>query len=163
MAGTREDTAIQALQPSDTAPWLRLASGATLIVIGLAIILLGWRYPFGTLAKMGPGFLPFYLAVGIVALGVAVMVVDLRQTGIDDAEPVHWRGLVFLCAAIVLFGGMVGRAGLVPAMFLAVSVSMLADPQAKPLGILIYAAVMTLLGWLLFIQALGLPLSAFWT
>ncbi len=150
------------MNPSDTALWRKLASGAILIAIGLAIIVLGWSYPFGTLTQMGPGFLPFYIALGIIALGGAVMAMDLRQPNADDAGPVHWRGLAFICAAIVLFGVLVNWAGLVPAMFLSVSVSMLADPDAKPFGIVAYSAVMTFLGWLLFIQALGLPLSAFW-
>lgn len=133
-----------------------------MIAIGLAIIAIGWSYPFGSLTQMGPGFLPHYLGVGIVALGVAVTVMDMRSPNGEAPGQIQWRALLLICAAVILFAVLVNWAGLVPAMFLAVSVSMLADPAARPLEILGYSLVMTVLGWLLFIQALGLPLSAFW-
>lgn len=153
---------METTQAANSSVWRRAASGAILIAIAAAIIAISWNYPFGTVTQMGPGFIPFYVGLGIGLLGLAVLVMDLRATEDAEVEAPHWRGLIFICASILLFATLVNWAGLVPAMFLAVAVSMLADGQSRPLGILIYSGIVTLLGWLLFIQALGLPLSAFW-
>ena len=139
----------------------RAASGAILIAIGAAIIGISWRYPFGTLTQMGPGYVPFYCGLGILALGLVILMSDLRAEEVASTTPPRWRAFLFVTASITLFALLVNWLGLVPAMFMAVTVSMLADEDASLGGILIYATVMTGLGWLLFIKALGLPLTAF--
>jgi hypothetical protein len=74
----------------------------------------------------------------------------------------HWRGLLFVSASILIFAALVDVTGLVPSMFLAVVVSMFADDQVHPMTVLIYACLATLGGWLLFLVALELPIPAFW-
>ncbi|MEQ3625437.1 MAG: tripartite tricarboxylate transporter TctB family protein [Celeribacter sp.] len=149
------------MQPDTVVAWRRAASGAILAAIGIAIIAISWRYPFGTVTQMGPGFIPHYVGLGIVALGVVILITDLRSDAVKPVNPIRWRAFVLISAGISLFALLINWLGLVPAMFLSVAVSMLADDEATPLGILIYAGAMTVLGWALFIKALGLPLTAF--
>ena len=56
---------------------------------------------------------------------------------------------------------LIEPAGLVPAMFCAVAASKFANNRASLLSIVIYSAAVTFAGWLLFIVALGLPLTVF--
>lgn len=153
--------ALEQAQISALPTWRKAASGAILIAIGVAIIAISWRYPFGSVTDMGPGFIPQYTGFGIAIFGVLILIADIRLGHVVTVEPIRWRAFGLVSAGVMLFAVLVNWLGLVPAMFMAVAVSMLADRDATPLGIVVYSAVMTGLGWLLFIKALGLPLTAF--
>lgn len=140
----------------------RALSGGVLLVIGLIILAVAWQYPVGRLTQMGPGFIPRVIAVLICALAIGILVIDVTAPGVAQPGRMHWRGLFFVSAAILVFAGLVDVAGLVPSMFLAVALSMFADDAARPLSVLIYATLATFGGWLLFLVALELPIPAFW-
>ena len=144
------------------ASWIdRLAGGLVLAAIGITMLAVGWNYPIGRVQQMGPGFVPRAVGLLICALAAVILWLDLRDRATPRAPGIEWRGLVFISAAILVFAGLVERAGLVPAMFLAVVVSKFADRDNRILGILLYAGVSTLAGWALFIWLLELPIPAF--
>lgn len=141
---------------------MRAVSGGVLLVAGLVMLFFAWGYPTGTVNQMGPGFIPQAIGVLISSLAVAIIIVDLRAPQLEPAGAMHWRGMIFISAAIMIFAVLVDVAGLIPSIFLAVAVCMCADDEARLVPILIYASVATLFGWLLFLVALGLPIPAFW-
>ena len=126
------------------------------------MVFFAWSYPTGTLNQMGPGFVPQTIGILLCCLAVAIIITDLRASYVARAAPLHWRGLIFVSAAVIIFAVLVDVAGLVPSMFLAVAVSMFADDHALPIPVLIYTVIATFLGWLLFLVALELPIPAFW-
>jgi hypothetical protein len=140
----------------------RALSGGVLLGVGLIMLALAWGYPVGRLTQMGPGFIPRVIGLLICALAVAIIIVDIMAPRLPKAGRMDWRGLALISASILIFAALVDVAGLVPSMFLAVAVSMFADTEARPLGVLIYASLATLGGWLLFLVALELPIPAFW-
>lgn len=140
----------------------RALSGGVLLVAGLIMLFFAWGYPVGTLQQMGPGFIPQTVGIMISCLALAIIVIDLREPEMVRAGAMHWRGLIFVSAAITIFAVLVDIAGLVPSMFLAVAVSMFADDQSRPLTVLVYTIAATTAGWLLFLVALELPIPAFW-
>lgn len=140
----------------------RVVGGIVLALFGIAMLAIGWDYPMGRVNQMGPGFVPLSIGVIICLLSVAIFWIDLRDETISPAPALDWRGLIFVSAAILVFAGLVEFAGLLPSMFLAVVVSKLADRTNRPLGILVYAGLATLAGWLLFLVVLELPIPAFW-
>ncbi|WP_435312540.1 tripartite tricarboxylate transporter TctB family protein [Primorskyibacter sedentarius] len=140
----------------------RAASGGVLLLAGLVMLFFAWGYPTGTLNQMGAGFIPQAIAILISGLAVAIIIIDLKAAEPERAGPVHWRGLIFISAAVIIFAVLVDVAGLVPSMFLAVAVSMFADHQARPVPVLIYTLLATFFGWLLFLVGLELPIPAFW-
>lgn len=146
---------------SDRKTWRQVISGAVLIAFSIAILVTSWNYPTGSLTQMGPGYMPHLIAYALIAMGLGVMISDLRDTSPHYAEPMHWRALVFISAAVLVFVALIEPAGLVPAMFCAVAASKLANSRAGLLSIVIYSAAVTLAGYLLFIVALGLPLTVF--
>jgi len=140
----------------------RALSGGVLLAIGLLMLVIAWGYPVGKLTQMGPGFIPRAVGFLICGLALANIAIDVTAPQAAHAGPMHWRGLFFVSAAILIFAALVDVAGLVPSMFLAVVVSMFADDQVRPMTVLIYACLATLGGWLLFLVALELPIPAFW-
>lgn len=140
----------------------RALSGGVLLATGLIMLAIAWDYPVGRLTQMGPGFFPRVIGVLICALAIAIIALDVTTPKLARAGKMHWRGLAFVSASILIFAALVDVAGLVPSMFLAVGVSMFADDKARPLAALTYASLATLGGWLLFLVALELPIPAFW-
>jgi len=140
----------------------RAASGGVLLVIGLGMLVIGWNYPTGQLTQMGPGYVPRAIAVMICAIALVMIITDITGATIAKPSKIQWRSLIFVSASMLIFAFLVDVAGLVPSVFFAVIVSMLADREAKPLSILIYATLATSAGWLLFLVVLELPIPAFW-
>lgn len=141
---------------------MRAVSGGVLLLAALIMLGFAWGYPTGSVNQMGPGFVPQTVAIMISVLAVAIIIIDLNTPDMDRPERTHWRGLIFVSAAVTIFAMLVDVAGLVPSMFLAVAVSMFADDQARPISVLIYTVIATFLGWLLFLVGLELPIPAFW-
>lgn len=139
----------------------RFLPGAVLLGVGMVILATSWTYPRGTLSDMGPGYIPTVIGALIGVFSVAILLGDLLRADPERAAPIHWRGLIFVSAAILAFAGLIEPAGLVPSMFVATALSIFADDKARLPGVLVYAALATLAGWLLFLVALDLPIPAF--
>ncbi|QKV20164.1 tripartite tricarboxylate transporter TctB family protein [Oricola thermophila] len=152
---------MQKAQSTEVPLWRRVTGGAALVAFGAAMLAISWSYPAGTVVQMGPGYMPHLISAGIMLFGAVIVLADLRGMEAFDAGPMQFRALGFVSAAIAIFVVLIEPAGLVPAMFCAVAVSMLADNRTRLPGILIYSSAVTLAGWFLFIVALGLPLSVF--
>lgn len=139
----------------------RALSGLVLLGVGLGLLLVAWDYPLGRVSQMGPGFIPLVVGFAICALALAIILADVTSAKAERPAGMHWRGLIFVSAAITLFAVLIEIAGLVPSMFVAVAVSMLADDKARVLNVLVYSCIAALFGWLLFTMALELPIPAF--
>jgi hypothetical protein len=134
-----------------------LAAGAFLIVFaGLAYYFAG-DLPMGRAVRMGPGYLPTVLSWLLGGLGVLVA---LRAVTVDGPrlEGWAWRPVLALTVSLLVFAGLLQRAGLVAAIFAAVAVASFAAPKPRPLPVLLLAAVLAAGCSLLFKQVLGLPL-----
>lgn len=140
----------------------RAFGGGVLLLLGLAILWIARGYPRGRLSDMGPGYVPLCVGVGLCLLALAILVTDLRGPADRPVPRIQWRELGFICAAVLIFAGLIQPAGLVPAMLGAVVAAKLADPSNRLPGIVIYAALAALAGWGLFLGLLDLPIPAFW-
>lgn len=133
---------------------------AALIVAGLGAFMLweGLDYPFGTPQRMGPGFFPVILGFLLVAMGAAIAI----EVGPSSIRPMPsaTRAFVMIIGAIVAFAIMLPRWGLLPATVALVMLSAAADKPFRPVTALVTAAVLALMGYLVFIEAFGLPLTA---
>jgi hypothetical protein len=72
-----------------------------------------------------------------------------------------WRGPVFVLGSFVLFGLTIDPLGLACAGTLAVIFASLADPDTRPLEIIVFAIVITAVSIVLFKYLLGLPIPVF--
>jgi hypothetical protein len=135
-------------------------SGAMLIGVGLAAILIARNYAFGTTLRMGPGYFPSVLGGLLIAAGLYLVAKGLRAP-----EPIEggWslRGLVVLPLSLVLFGYLMDRAGFVPALVVLSFGSAAAGREFKFVEVALFTAVVTFLSVALFVWGLGLPYPLF--
>jgi hypothetical protein len=97
---------------------LNLWAGGVLVLFGAAAIWIGSALPHGTLTRMGAGFMPFWLAVIVMAFGFIVL---LEAFWKDEriSIPLHdLRPAIFITLAIVLFAVLVETAGFLISAFL---------------------------------------------
>lgn len=157
---------------------LDLGGGVFLIALAALGFAGGFSLPFGTLSGIGSGLMPKVVATLVGVFGVLLLVQALVWEG-DHLDRWHVRGPVFVLGAVLVFavfirgstltlGGFAGLPllasvkvpplGLIVAGPLAVMFSSLADKDTRPLEVVIFAVVMTLLCGLLFKELLSLPI-----
>ncbi len=132
-------------------------AGAAVTALGLGVLAYASRYDVGSLAHVGPGFLPIVLAVLLTATGVLIAL----TAGADAGEPARgpdWRGWACITASVLLFVALAFYAGLAPAIFGCVFVAACGDRTARLRSTLILAATLTVCGSLLFHYALQIQL-----
>lgn len=138
------------------------ACGAVLMGVGLVVG--GYavtHYRLGTPAAMGPGFFPAVLGLTLCALGAVIAGTAWRQGHPSRPLRIKTRALVMVALSILCFAATIRPLGFVPAAFLLVAISALADSANRPAAIALLAAVLTALSWLIFGVGLGMPLHAF--
>src|SRR5882672_457700 len=105
-------------------------AGILFIGFGCAALWIGRGYAFGTLTKMGPGYLPTALSWALVAIGG---VLTARALAVDG--PAIERSQVvpqlFILAAIVLFALGIERLGLALAVVLVAITASLASRDMR--------------------------------
>lgn len=131
-------------------------SGVFFMVTGLVAMLLSIHYSFGSAARMGPGFFPIILSSLLTLLGLAILVVGLRNRKPTAPAPFDLKGVVIICTAIVLFGVLLMRAGLLITVPLTVFVASFAQYEMKWKQTLVIAVALTIFTWLVFIAGLDL-------
>jgi len=155
-----------------------LAGGVFLLALAALGLAGGFNLPTGTLSGIGSGLMPRVVAILVGAFGVLLIVQAVFLEG-DRLERWHLRGPVFVLGAVLVFaivvrgstlnfGGVPGipllatvripALGLVVAGPLAVVISSLAAKDTRPLEVMVFAVVMTLLCGILFKEMLNLPI-----
>jgi len=141
-----------------------------LIGVGFALVARGVRiadftlhagYAMGTPARMGPGFFPFWLGILLALLGIVIALVSLRRAaeGEDVALPrFHWRPILLVLGAVVLFGLLLRPAGMLLAGFLLVFVASLGSPTFRARATVVLGAALVSFCALVFVAGLKLPI-----
>ena len=135
-------------------------SGLIFIGFGLAFGYASQSYDIGTALRMGPGYFPTILSGIMIALGT-IIVIQGAFAGVGDETPighVPWPALGLILGALIFFGLTARGLGMVPALFVTASMSAFASKRTGPVGALLLGAGLAFVCWLIFIQALGLPL-----
>lgn len=134
---------------------------AALVVLaaGIYVAWEGSGYRLGSVARMGPGFVPLSLGVILIGLGIGLVFGAVRARTTTPKLP--WRAFAAVMGAVVAFGLLAERAGLVPATIAVVTISSLAESPLRPWATALAAGVLSALGVLVFVHGFKMPLSAF--
>jgi putative tricarboxylic transport membrane protein len=136
-----------------------LWSGVLFVAVGLAAVVMGRRYPFGTTAAMGPGFFPTVLGGLLAVLGLVSAGRSLRRGKPADAiGTLRLRPVVVVLGSIVAFGVALPKLGLVVASVLLVTSSRLAAPGFRWREVLVFASLITAFCVLVFVWGLKVPM-----
>jgi hypothetical protein len=131
-------------------------SGAMLIGIGVAAMIIARGYPFGTSLRMGPGYFPSVLGGLLVLGGLYLVGKGLRSS---DAIEGGWslRALIVIPVSLVLFGFLMQHAGFIPAIIVLIFGAAAAGHEFNFFEVALLAAGLTVLSIAVFIWGLGLP------
>lgn len=131
-------------------------SGVFFTATGAVTLLLSTNYSFGSAARMGPGFFPIILSAVLMLLGIAILFSGLRNRKAVAPAPFDLKSVLIICLAIVLFGLLLMRAGLLITVPLTVFVASFAQHEMKWKQTLVIALALTTFTWLVFIAGLNL-------
>lgn len=136
-------------------------AGGLMLLLGVGAAVTGTGYKFGSLARMGPGFMPVVLGIVLAFLGILIAGTALGSSEPDDKRflPDHpqWFGWLCIIGGPVLFIILGEYGGMIPAVFACVFVCALGDNTATLKSSAILAAGVTVFGVVLFHYLLSIP------
>ncbi|MEJ6005541.1 tripartite tricarboxylate transporter TctB family protein [Paucibacter sp. AS339] len=133
-------------------------SGLMFVVVGLAFAVASSEYNFGSSARPGPAYFPFGLGVLLAVLGGMVLfkALTIESAGGDPIGAIAWRPLLVIVAAIVVFGLMLPRFGLVITLPVLITVSAMASDEFHWKDALLNSVILTAGSWVIFVWGLKL-------
>jgi hypothetical protein len=136
-------------------------AGGLMLLIGTAAAVTGTGYKFGSLARMGPGFMPVMLGIVLAFLGILIAGTALGSSEPDGKKFLpdnpQWFGWLCILGGPVLFIILGQYGGMIPAVFACVFVCALGDKTGTYKSSAILAAGVTVFGVLLFHYLLSIP------
>ena len=132
-------------------------SGLFVLVLGGICLAAVGNLEIGTAQEMGPGYVPRALAWFLVIAGVGMSIVGAR-TALPRRATFAWRPVLFIGAAVVIFGATVDRLGIVVAVILSTVVATFASPISRWKETPIVAIALAALAALAFVKGLGLAI-----
>ena len=138
---------------------------AGLFFVGLAIFGMYYseQYDMGSAARMGPGYFPMMLSIGLGLLGTIIVVSSFiaAEKGDDGKlDKFHWKPLSIILGSIVLFGLLLKPLGLILSLVALVFFSSFGSTEKKYKEVLISCVVLSIFAWTIFIYGLGLVIPA---
>jgi hypothetical protein len=143
--------------------WRSLATQQRLVALMVAIggafvVWEGMRYSFGTLARIGPGFLPVVIGIGIAAIGLALVA---RGSDVETEQGPALRPLILVTGAILTFAVALERFGIVPATVAMTLVAAIAEPRVGVRSAIAIVALVLAIAVGLFHFGFGIPVPLF--
>ena len=136
-------------------------AGALMLVLGVGAAIIGSGYKVGTLARMGPGFMPVMLGITLAFMGLLIAGSALASSEPDDSrfmpDNPQWFGWFCIVAGPILFIILGQYGGMIPAVFACVFVCALGDNTATYKSSFILALGVTVFGVILFHYLLSIP------
>jgi hypothetical protein len=101
-----------------------VAAGLIYVLAGAGFSLGALNYKLGDPARMGPGWFPFWIGILLVAVGIATAAGGLRATAPEDKlQRLQLSTLAWIIGAVVLFGVLLQKGGLILSLAALVLVS----------------------------------------
>ena len=133
------------------------AAGLLFIVIGAGALFLMADLRTGTARSMGPAYVPNMVAGSMALIGAVLAFKALTVKG-PSLERWSLGLLTVICGAVVIFGLLLSKTGLLIASMVIVLIASFAMPGAKWRQVLPFAVIMAGAAALLFIVLLNLPM-----
>lgn len=137
------------------------AVGALFVVTGGIAVYLGFEYGFGDLSEMGPGALPVLLGTILFLFGTALLVQATMATEVASMTALipraEIRPFLAILAALLAFGLLIERVGLLPSMVALIGIGWLADKRGRLKELPFIAAAIIGFVLVIFYLGLGIP------
>ena len=131
-------------------------AGLLYMLTGALAIFMALDYPFGSALRMGPGYFPRVLGGIMIAFGIAVMLMGIKN---NEKIKGFWsiRALIVLPISAVVFGILMEHAGFIPALAVLIPVAAASGKEFKWLEIVPLTIGLIIISLVVFIWGLGLP------
>lgn len=135
-------------------------AGLLFLLLGIAFTLAASNQVMGSAAEPGPGYFSVFLGGLMALLGVWVLFSSLtfETDGGNPVGALAWRPLVIVVAAVLLFGVLLPKWGLILTCPLLVGALHLASSDFDWRVMIASAVGTTALAYLVFVTALKVPL-----
>ena len=135
-----------------------LAFGGFLILLAIVALVEIRDLSIGTAADMGPGYVPRALSCIILGFGlvIAARAFSAKRRLLPPVKP---RPILSVLISLAVFALLLPRGGLALATMATMACATFATPDYKWRESVLFAVIITVLTVLLFVSALGLPLS----
>ena len=131
-------------------------AGLIFVLIGVLAVAVARDYPFGTAMRMGSGYFPTVLGGILILLGAWVM-----GRGVRSGEKVKgewgWKPLALVALSIVLFGFLMARLGLIPALIAVLFASAAGGREFRFKEVFVLTVVMSAFAVLVLLYVLKMP------
>jgi len=131
-------------------------AGLLYILTGAVGMWFAKDYPFGSALRMGPGYFPSVLGGLMIAFGIAVLMMGVKN---NEKIKGNWsfRAMIVLPLAAVLFGILMEEAGFIPALAALIPAAAASGREFKWLEVVLLTIGLVILSLCIFIWGLGLP------
>ena len=131
-------------------------AGLLFIAIGVIAVVAARDYPMGNAMRMGPAWFPTVLGGILILLGAWV-----TARGIRSGEKLKgewgWKPLLMISLAVLLFGFLMSRLGLVPALAAVFLVSAAGGREFRLKEVLVLTALMSAFAVVVLLYVLKIP------
>ena len=135
-------------------------AGLLFMLLGGFAVAVARDYTMGSAMRMGPGYFPTVLGAILFLFGVYLLVRGIRS-GEKANGDWGWKPLALITLSILLFGALVDRAGMIPALAAMFFVAAAAGREFRFKEVLLLAALMSTFTAVVFLYGLRLPYPLF--
>ena len=125
--------------------------------LGALAIIIGAKYPLGTAARMGAGYFPLIVSIGLIILG-GILLARSFLTETEEVGTIDPRPVLVLLASVLAFGFLIEDWGFPLAGLIVVVGASMAGRGFKPVETGLLAVGLVIFCTLLFSYGLGLNL-----
>ena len=133
-----------------------LYSGLIFVFFGAFFFIVARNYPMGSALRMGPSYFPTVLGALLATLGVIIALRSFVITG-EPISAIGLRPLLLILGAVLLYGFLLDRYGLIAATVALIFVSALAGHEFHFKEVLVLTVILVALSVGAFVYGLGLP------
>ena len=138
-----------------------LGAGIIFAVIGLAGLYFGKDLTYGTASRMGPGYFPMWLSGIILGMGVILVCRALVIRG-PRLEAIQIRPILFVVAAVVVFGYTIAHIGLALSLFFMTMIAVQSRSDTRQLEMILLAVGLSIGAVVVFVYVLGQAMPPWW-
>lgn len=137
-----------------------LLAGLMFCAFGVGAAVVARDYNFGSLNRMGSGFFPIVIGLGIAILGSIITANALLKP--ESSQPIgniELRPVFFIGLAIIVFGFLIEDWGLIAALLALIVIARFAGYEGGPVEVAIMVVVLTAIAIAIFVYALNIRLN----
>lgn len=134
-------------------------AGIACLLMSALVLWKSQEYAFGSLQRMGPGFMPTMLGLMLAACGVLIMLFSKKTAG--EFPRINVRALFFIIIGIIVFALLMNRLGVFVATIALVFICSFSEARSRLLPTLMLSLALCALVYLIFSLGLSMPLRLF--